>query len=212
MTAELIPARAPGAVSRAARLLRDGQVVAIPTETVYGLAVLPADANLRRLLNVKRRSSDKGIQLLIDSLEQVRGLVDVTAAGERLAERFWPGPLTLVLDQRAEAGLSPLLTGSRPTVALRLPDHEVPRRLARQLGPLAASSANITGAAPATTAQHVLATLGDEVPLILDDGPVRSGVASTVVAWPAGQLEPSILREGALSRAQILAALTQAED
>jgi L-threonylcarbamoyladenylate synthase len=207
MTAEVISVGAAEAYEQAARLLRAGQLVAIPTETVYGLAVLPEAQNLRRLLNVKRRSTDKGIQLLIDSLEQVRDLVEVTSAGERLAQLFWPGPLTLVLDLRPEAGLSPLLTGSRPTVGLRLPDHEVPRRLARELGPLAASSANLTGEPPATTAERVMATLGEELALVLDGGPAREGMSSTVVSCRRTDEEPLVLREGALSREQIRVAL-----
>jgi L-threonylcarbamoyladenylate synthase len=207
MTAQLISVGAAGAYEQAARLLRAGQLVAIPTETVYGLAVLPAAQNLRRLLSVKRRSTDKGIQLLIDSLEQVRELVEVTTAGERLAQRFWPGPLTLVLDLRPEAGLSPLLTGSRPTVGLRLPDHEVPRRLARELGPLAASSANLSGEPPATTAERVMATLAEELALVLDGGPAREGLSSTVVSCRRADQEPLVLREGALSREQIRVAL-----
>jgi L-threonylcarbamoyladenylate synthase len=207
MTAQLISVGAAGAYEQAARLLRAGQLVAIPTETVYGLAVLPAAQNLRRLLSVKRRSTDKGIQLLIDSLEQVRDLVEVTTAGERLAQRFWPGPLTLVLDLRPEAGLSPLLTGSRPTVGLRLPDHEVPRRLARELGPLAASSANLSGEPPATTAERVMATLAEELALVLDGGPAREGLSSTVVSCRRADQEPLVLREGALSREQIRVAL-----
>jgi L-threonylcarbamoyladenylate synthase len=207
VSAEHIRAGAAGAIEEAARRLRLGELLAIPTETVYGLAALPVEASLRRLVDAKRRSSEKGIQLLIDSLDQVRDLVQLTPAAERLAARFWPGPLTLVLDQRAGADLPELLTGGRATVGVRLPDHDVPRRLARLVGPLAASSANLSGEPAATSAEQVLATLGGEVALVLDDGPVRGGVASTVVACTPDSAEPRILREGALSADEILAVL-----
>ncbi|MDQ3937511.1 MAG: L-threonylcarbamoyladenylate synthase, partial [Chloroflexota bacterium] len=152
-------------MERAAQLLRAGEIVAIPTETVYGLAVLPLESPLGRLVELKRRSAEKGIQLLVDSLEQVHALADVPVGARRLADRFWPGPLTLVLRRRPDAALPDLLGGGRPTVGLRLPDHAVPRSLARTLGPLAASSANISGHPAATTAQQVVATLGEELAL-----------------------------------------------
>lgn len=203
---ELLAADAPGAIERAAAALRNGEVIAVPTETVYGLAVLPVDAPLERLLHAKRRSAEKGIQLLIDSLDQARAVAVVPAAAERLAAAFWPGPLTLVLPRRPDVALPLLLGGGRPTLGLRLPDHDVPRRLARLVGPLAASSANVTGQADALTAQQVLATLAADVALVLDDGPVLGGVASTVVDCTATDGTLRILRAGALSEARIMAA------
>jgi L-threonylcarbamoyladenylate synthase len=179
--------------------------VAIPTETVYGLAVLPNATALARLVEAKRRSADKGIALLVDSIEQVQELAVVPPVAQRLAARFWPGALTLVLPQRPDAPLPELLTGGRPTIGVRLPDHAVPRALARRLGPLAVSSANISGQPDATTAAQVAASLGDELALVIDDGPVRGGVPSTVVACPAdGVLE--ILRAGAITEADVRAA------
>ena len=207
MSARLLPADDEAALEEAGRLLQAGEVVALPTETVYGLVALPAEEPLRRLLEIKRRSSEKGIQLLIDSLEQARRLASLTDDAEALAGRFWPGGLTLVLEHRPGLELPTLLSGGRPTVGLRLPDHEVPRRLARELGPLAASSANISGRPAATTAQHVLDSVGDELRLVLDGGPVRGGVSSTVVACPSDGSAPVILREGALSRREVLAAI-----
>ena len=208
VTARRIAAADPAAFELAAAALRRGELIAVPTETVYGLVVLPAEAPLGRLLEAKQRSTDKGIQLLIDSLEQASILVDVPPLAARLAERFWPGPLTLVLTQARGTWLPALLTGGRGTVGLRVPDHELPRRLARLHGPLAASSANISGKPPATTADLVLASLGRQVTLVLDDGPVRGGVASTVVAVDSAGLRWEVLREGALSRAQIVDAVT----
>jgi L-threonylcarbamoyladenylate synthase len=201
----VIAATAPDALAHAAETLRAGLVVALPTETVYGLAVMPQAPALERLMAAKRRSPDKGIALLVDSLEQVRGLASVPPSAVRLATRFWPGPLTIVLPVRPDRPLPELLTGGRPTVGVRLPDHPLPRALARLLGPIATSSANVSGQPDATTAAQVAATVGDAVALILDDGPVRGGVPSTVVACLDADA-PTILREGALSAAAVMAA------
>jgi release factor glutamine methyltransferase len=198
------PATAPAALERAAVELRAGRVVAIPTETVYGLAVLPREAALARLIEIKGRSTDKGIALLVDSIAQVHRLARMTPVAERLAERFWPGPLTLVLPQRPDNPLPALLSGGRPTIGVRLPDHEVPRALARLLGPIAVSSANISGQPDATTAERVRATLGDVVAFVIDDGPVRGGVPSTVVTC-LDDGPPQVLREGAISSMEIRA-------
>jgi L-threonylcarbamoyladenylate synthase len=206
VTAEIRPATDPAAIEAALDALRRGTVVAIPTETVYGLACLPLPGPLERLVAIKRRSADKGIALLIDAVEQMGDFAVVPALAERLAHAFWPGPLTLVLDIRAGLDVPELLTGGRPTIALRLPDHEVPREICRRLGPFAASSANISGQPDATSAQQVMATLHDDVTLILDDGPTRGGLASTVVGVSADRPEPAILRQGAISAADILAA------
>lgn len=182
-----------------------GGIVAIPTETVYGLAVLPDQAGLERLMAAKQRSADKGVALLVDSIEQAAAMAHFTPVARRLAERIWPGPLTLVLPQRPDNPLPELLTGGRPTIGLRLPDHPLPRALARRLGPLALSSANISGEPEAMTAAAVLATLAGEVALVIDDGPVRGGVPSTVVACLDGD-DITVLRAGAISEADIRAA------
>ncbi len=204
----ILSARAPESAGRAAGVLRSGQIVAIPTETVYGLAVLPRQDGLERLLVAKRRSTEKGIQLLVDSLDQAQSVAVLHDVATRLADAFWPGGLTLVLDRRPGIDLPDLLGGGRPTLGIRLPDHDVPRELARLLGPIAASSANGTGEPDATTAQRVAETLGREVELIIDDGPVRGGTPSTVVdcSSAVGGV-PRILREGAISAAAIAAAL-----
>jgi len=182
-------------------------VIAIPTETVYGVCALPTQSGVERLIEVKQRSAEKGIQLLVDSLDQVRGLTVVTRAAEQLAERFWPGGLTLILERRPDVDLTPLLGGGRPTLGLRLPDHEIPRALARQLGPIAASSANVSGQPDATTADLVERSLGDVLTLIIDDGAVRGGTPSSVVDCSDDGSEPRVLREGAISADEIAAAL-----
>ncbi len=203
----LVSASSPTAISEAAAALRRGEVIAIPTETVYGLAVLPNAAALDRLLAAKRRSAEKGIQLLVDSVDQVEQLAVMTDSARVLADRFWPGPLTIVLSRREDVPVPDQLGGGRPTLGLRLPDHDVPRALARLLGPIAASSANLSGEPDATTAQRVAESLGDELTLIIDDGPVRGGTPSTVVDCRDRAEPPRVLREGAISAADIATAL-----
>jgi tRNA threonylcarbamoyl adenosine modification protein (Sua5/YciO/YrdC/YwlC family) len=205
----VIAATDPDAIHLAADALRSGAVIAIPTETVYGLAVLPLPEPLERLLAAKRRAEDKGIQLLVDSIEQVRGLALLTPSAKLLADAFWPGGLTLILDRLADVDLPLLLGGGRPTLGVRLPDHPVPRRLAALLGPLAASSANLSGQPPATDAERVVAGLGDDLALVLDDGEVRGGVPSTVVDCTAGPPPPRVLREGAIAASAIFRVVGQ---
>jgi tRNA threonylcarbamoyl adenosine modification protein (Sua5/YciO/YrdC/YwlC family) len=202
-----IAAADPDAISEAVAALRRGEVIAIATETVYGLAVLPTDAGVARLIEAKHRSAEKGIQLLVDSLEQVAAVAAVGDAAARLAAAFWPGGLTIVLGRRSGVSLPEGIGGGRPTLGIRLPDHDVPRALARELGPIAASSANISSEPPATDASMVAAYFGDEISLILDDGPVRGGTASTVVDCSDPRSEPVVLREDAISSEDIAAAL-----
>jgi tRNA threonylcarbamoyl adenosine modification protein (Sua5/YciO/YrdC/YwlC family) len=180
--------------------------VGLPTETVYGIGVVPRLEALEALVAAKQRRPDKGIPLLIDGLDQLGELVILAPVALRLAERFWPGALTLVLPLSVPESLPELLTGGRDSLAVRVPDHPVPRTLARELGPLAVSSANRSGEPEARTARELLAQLGASLAVVLDDGPVRGGVASSVVAVDrSGAI--SVLREGALGRSVIEAAL-----
>ena len=197
----------PAALDEAVAALRRGELIAIPTETVYGLAARPTHDSVERLIAAKHRSAEKGIQLLIDSVDQATALADVTPSARALAARYWPGPLTIVLNRRGDAHpeVPEILGGGRPTLGLRLPDHEVPRAIARALGPIAASSANVSGEPDATTADHVAGYFGDEVSLIIDDGPVRGGVPSTVVSCADPEQPPLVLREGVISAAEIAA-------
>ena len=207
MSARVVPATSPAAIESAIEALNAGLLVGIPTETVYGVCALASDASVERLIAAKQRSNEKGIQLLVDSLDQVRALAVVTRAAEQLAERFWPGGMTIVLERRADVDLTSLLGGGRTTLGLRLPDHDVPRALARRLGPIAASSANVSGQPDATTASLVAKALGDELAIILDDGPVRGGTPSTVVDCSDPSATPRVLREGAISAEAITSAL-----
>ncbi|HUR17026.1 MAG TPA: L-threonylcarbamoyladenylate synthase [Candidatus Limnocylindrales bacterium] len=200
-----ISASDPRAIDEAVAALHRGELIAIPTETVYGLAVLPTTTGLERLIAAKHRSAEKGVQLLIDSIDQATALADVTPAARALAARYWPGPLTIVLSRRTDVEVPETLGGGRPTLGLRLPDHDVPRAIARALGPIAASSANVSGEPDATTADHVAGYFSDEISLIVDDGPVRGGVPSTVVSCADAGQPPQVLREGAISAAEISA-------
>jgi L-threonylcarbamoyladenylate synthase len=200
VTPRILAAADPTTLDAAAEAIARGEIVGVPTETVYGLAVLPRIAPLAALLRAKRRSMDKGIALLIDDLDQVVDLVDVPETARRLAAVFWPGALTLVLPLRPGVVLPDAVTGRRDTLGLRLPDHPVPRALARRLGPIAVTSANRSGEPDAHTAAELLASVGDALALVIDDGAVRGGVPSTVVALSLdGEL--TILRSGALDEA-----------
>ena len=198
----LLPATDPAALTEAALAMRAGGIVGIPTETVYGIGVVPRPEALAAVIAAKQRADDKGIALLIDGIDQVEGLVDVETPARRLAERFWPGALTLVLPLRRPELVPAAVTGGRSTLGLRIPDHPVPRALARELGPIAVTSANRSGEPPATIPEELIASVGHALALVLDDGPVRGGMASTVVAVTADDAW-TVLREGALSRADI---------
>jgi L-threonylcarbamoyladenylate synthase len=185
--------------------MQAGGIVGIPTETVYGIGVVPRPEALAALIAAKQRPEDKGIPLLLDGLDQVAGLVDVALPAERLAARYWPGALTLVLPLLRADLVPTAVTGGLGTLGLRIPDHPVPRALARELGPIAATSANRSGEPAATIPEELIASVGHALALVLDDGPVRGGVASTVVAVEAdGSVR--VVREGALSRVDIEAA------
>jgi len=196
----VVPASAPGAVRAAAAALADGEVVAVPTDTVYGLAVDPTQPEaVHRLFALKGRPSDVPLPVLVASSEQV-GVVagELGPAARSLGERYWPGPLTLVVPRRP--GFTVDLGGpasARGTVGVRRPDQPVVVALCELLGPLAVTSANRHGAAPATTAEEVVeAFAGADQPTVVLDGGVCRGVPSTVVECrgPASRC----LREGAL--------------
>ena len=198
----------PDAITQAVLAMQAGGIVGIPTETVYGIGVVPRAEALAALMRAKQRPEEKGIALLIDGLDQVEGLVGLSLPARRLAERCWPGPLTLILPLLRPELVPLAVSGGRDTLGLRVPDHPVPRMLSRSLGPIAVTSANRSGEAPAITAAQLLASLGPSLALVLDDGPVRGGVASTVVAVDAAGAW-SILREGTLEPEVIAAAVRE---
>ena len=205
MTAPIMPDDDAG-LAAAIEVLRSGGIVALPTDTVYGIAVdLDADGGIERLFAAKRRPPDKAIGVLVDGLDQVSGLVALSPAAGVLAAEGWPGGLTLVLALQPRVHLPLALTAANTTLGVRVPDHRVPRLLARALGPLPTTSANLSGAPDALDAAAVAADLGDSVDLILDGGPVPGQLSSTVVDC-AGPLA-RILRVGAIAPERLAAAL-----
>jgi L-threonylcarbamoyladenylate synthase len=193
----------------ATRVLESGGIVALPTDTVYGLAVdLAAPGGIDRLFAAKRRPSDRAVVLLLADADQAGRLVQWSPSAAAMAAAFWPGGLTIVVAQRPEAALPPELTGGRPTVGLRLPDHPSPRALAASLGPLPVTSANVSGLPEASDAGEIRDQLGEAVDLILDGGPARGGPPSTVVdcSGPTAR----ILRDGAIGTNAIRRALVAA--
>lgn len=185
-------------VDRAVRVLRDGGLVALPTETVYGLGADAADdAAVRRVFEVKGRPADHPLIVHLASQAQLDDwAVEVPAAARDLATAFWPGPLTLLL-WRAP-GVSDVVTGGRPTIAVRVPAHPVALAVLRAFGGgIAAPSANRFGRVSPTDAAHVRADLGDDVDLVLDGGPCAVGVESTIVDLTGAG--PVVLRSGAIT-------------
>jgi L-threonylcarbamoyladenylate synthase len=184
--------------ARAAALLRQGGVVAFPTETFYGLGAAASDAvAVRRIFRLKGRDATKPLLVLVDSIAMAEGLaVAVTSRAHELMRRHWPGPLTLVL--RARPGLPPEVTAGTGTIGVRLSPHPVARGLVRALGgPVTAPSANREGAAPPTTAAEVLAAFDGAIDLILDAGPTAGGAASSVVDVTTETAR--VLRQGAVT-------------
>ncbi|MCC7129904.1 MAG: threonylcarbamoyl-AMP synthase [Anaerolineae bacterium UTCFX2] len=204
MKTQIIPAALPEALTRALETLRKGQPVAFPTDTVYGIGASLWDAQaIERLFIVKDRPAEKAVAVLLGepaALTQVAETLSRTA--QRLAERFWPGALTLVVRRRLDLpdNLSPNLT-----IGVRMPDHPLALALLRRAGPLAVTSANLAGAANAATAQEVYAQLAGRIPLILDGGKTPGGLPSTVLDCTTD--EPRILRPGPITPEMIAAAL-----
>jgi L-threonylcarbamoyladenylate synthase len=195
--------------SDAVAVLRAGGIVAMPTDTVYGVGVaLNVPNGLERLFAAKDRPLDKAIVLLVADVQQAASVGVLTPAARVLAKRFWPGGLTLVLAQVPGADLPASLTGGAATIGVRVPDHDCPLDLARELGPLPVTSANLSGRDAATSAEEAAAQLGERIDLILDGGPARGGVPSTVVDCSGEQ--PKVLRAGAIAAEALAAALRSA--
>ena len=195
------------AIAMAAAALDKGELVAMPTETVYGLAADAGNANaIGAVFLAKGRPRFNPLIVHLASLEAARAIAAFGREAERLAAAFWPGPLTLVVARRAGAAISDLVTAGLDTVAVRVPAHRVARDLLAAFGrPLAAPSANRSGHVSPTTAAHVADDLGRSVSLILDAGPVPIGMESTIVGLDGGVAR--LLRAGGLARADLEAVL-----
>jgi len=199
------------AVGRAAavEVLRAGGVVALPTDTVYGIAVaLDTPDGIERLFAIKQRPPEKGIALLLHDAAQAGSIGLVGPAAQAIADACWPGGLTVVVSCRPDVPLPASLTGGAPTVGLRVPDHDAPRTLAQGVGPLPTTSANVSGLPEARDAAEILAQLGDSVDLILDGGVAHGGPASTVIDC-SGPM-PLALRVGAVQLDRVAAILDAA--
>lgn len=192
--------------AEAITVLAAGGIVAIPTDTVYGIAVsLATPDGIERLFHVKQRPPEKGIALLLGTAAQAETVGIAGTDSRLLAEAFWPGPLTLVLPRTPDADLPAILTDGLPTVGVRLPDHACPRALALALGPLPTTSANLSGEPDSVDVEMVIAQLGDRIDLVLDGGRTPGAIPSTVVDCTGAQSR--VLREGVIGSDRIFAAL-----
>jgi L-threonylcarbamoyladenylate synthase len=198
-----IIAALPVAIERAARLLRSGELVAFPTETVYGLGADATDERaVAAVFAAKGRPHFNPLIVHVSGLEAAEALAEFDARARRLAAHFWPGPLSLVLRRRGGSGLSLLASAGLDTVAIRAPAHPVAQALLRASGrPIAAPSANRSGRVSPTEAAHVAAELGDRVTLILDAGRTPVGLESTVLDL-SGET-PALLRPGGVTLEQL---------
>jgi L-threonylcarbamoyladenylate synthase len=200
----------PELLARAGAILRHGGLVAFPTETVYGLGANALDPRaVERIFEVKERPASSPLIVHVGSIEMARGLaLEWPQAAEELARRFWPGPLTLVLPKQPH--VPGAVTAGLPTVGLRQPDHPVAAALIREAAvPIAAPSANLfTGLSP-TTALHVLKAFGGRIDLILDGGPTRIGIESTVLSLTGARAR--ILRPGMISKEDIEAVVGEVD-
>lgn len=200
----------PEALTKAADLLRAGEVVGMPTETVYGLAANALDAEaVAKIFAAKGRPQDNPLIVHIADFEQIFGLTAyLPDAAYQLAEAFWPGPLTMILP-KADC-IPDAVSAGLTTVGIRLPSHPIARELIRTAGlPLAAPSANLSGRPSTTTARHVLEDLGGKIPAVVEGGPCMVGVESTVISL-AGD-KPRLLRPGGISLEQLREVLGEVE-
>jgi len=204
MNTLLLSADEPLALQQAFDTLNQGGLVAFPTDTVYGLGALAHNTkSIEQLFIVKGRESTKAIPILLGDVSELSLVASrVDSRVLRLAERFWPGPLTLVVPRHASL---PEILSPYPTVGVRVPDHPLALALLRIAGPLATTSANLSNQPSATSAGEVLAQISGRIPLILDAGQTPGGISSTVVDCSGPELV--ILRQGPLSMEQLLAAL-----
>jgi L-threonylcarbamoyladenylate synthase len=203
----LVASHAPHSplVARAVDVLRDRGVVAYPTDTFYGLAVDPRSPEATsRLFRVKRRSASTAIPLIAASIEQAQRVATFSPADLRLAQRFWPGPLTLVMPARP--GVADAILAGGKTVAVRVPAHPIARALASEFGfCITATSANASGEPPATSAYDVVSAVGERIDLLLDAGRTEGDAPSTVVEMTGDG--PRLIRAGVVPWDRVLESL-----
>jgi L-threonylcarbamoyladenylate synthase len=201
MKTEILAADSPNAIQRALEVLQGGGLVAFPTDTVYGVGARAFDGQaVESIYMAKERPIEKAIPVLIgDSQDIAKTASEVPAMARKLAERFWPGPLTIIVPKRSDL---PDSVSATNTVGVRVPNHIAARRVLRAAGPMAVTSANISGQPSPSTAEEVFMQLNGRIALILDGGKTPGGVASTVVDCTG--TKPIVIREGPISFREIL--------
>ena len=204
MQTELLPVT-PSAIARASQRLREGALVAFPTETVYGLGADASNTHaVANIFEAKGRPSFNPLIVHVSDLATAKRYAEWNAQAENLAQAFWPGPLTLVLPRLEAASLSSLVTAGAATVAIRVPAHPVAQSLLKQFdGAIAAPSANPSGQISPTRAAHVIEGLGNMVSAVLDAGPCDVGLESTIVGIEDAGSKLRLLRPGGLAREDI---------
>jgi len=202
MNTIIIPVEDPLALPSALEVLKSGGLVAFPTDTVYGVGALAFDRMaVESIYTAKDRPVEKAIPILIGDVDDLAKVaISIPEIALKLAAHFWPGPLTLVIPKNPE--LSDIVSAG-PTVGVRMPDHLFARSLLRTAGPMAVTSANLSGQPSPTTAGDVFSQLGKRIALIIDGGITPGGVPSTVVDCTSG--EPQIIRSGPIPKREILA-------
>ncbi len=199
---EILPATSPKSIRRAVHLMRKGQVVAFPTDTVYGVGANAFERfAVRRIFEIKQRPADKSLPVFIYQIDDLNLVArDVPNQAWRLLQTFWPGALTVVL--RKNPALPDIVTSGQGTVAVRIPDHSVSLDLVIKVGrPLAVTSANLSGQPTPATAQGVAKQLGEDLPLVLDGGPSATSQPSTIIDLSG--TPPRILREGPIPASKL---------
>ena len=195
---------APDVIQYAFEILKKGGLVALPTDTVYGIGALAFDGKaVESIYNAKERPVEKAIPILIAEIMDLNKVASkISYTTRRLASRFWPGPLTCIVPKKPTL---PAAVSATDTVGVRIPDHAVARILLRLTGPMAVTSANISGGQSPLTAEEVHAQLNGRIPLIIDGGRTSGGIPSTVVDCSTNELK--ILREGPISAEDLLSSL-----
>jgi len=203
MKTETITAGSPDAIQQALEVLQAGGLVAFPTDTVYGVGALAFDGKaVESIYKAKDRAIEKAIPILIGDAEDISKVAsEVPPMAKKLAERFWPGPLTLIVPKHLSL---PDSVSATNTVGVRVPDHIVARSVLRAAGPMAVTSANLSGQPSPSTAQEVFAQLNGRIALILDGGKTPGGMPSTLV--DCTRSKPIVVREGPISFDEILSA------
>lgn len=204
LSTQIVPGNDPDCLARALKVLHDGGLVAFPTDTVYGLGALALDGTaVQSIYSAKDRPVEKAIPVLLAEAQEMEKVgSNIPSMARKLADHFWPGPLTLIIPKNRSL---PNTVSSTDTVGVRVPDHPLARALLNFVGPLAVTSANLSGRSSPSTAEEVFAQLTGRIALIIDGGKTPGGVASTVVDCTGEK--PVVIRTGPLTLDELEAVL-----